>query len=327
MKRLLVILGPTATGKTDTALYLAKKFSGELVSCDSRQVYVGLDIGTGKLPSGIWNMEYGRWKKGKGWWEIDGVKIWMYDVVNPLVQYNVASYVQNAVKVVRGIRERGELPIIVGGAGLYLKALINGLPSLSIPVDKKLRRKLEQLTVSQLQERLKENSAERWERMNYSDRQNPRRLIRAIEILKSSKLKYQNLNVQLKSQNVNVLKIGLIAKKEILHRRSDERVIRRIKQGMIEEAERLVKDGVSLYRMRQLGLEYGVLADFLEGKIKTRKELIKILQGRIHGYIKRQLTWFNNPSASSGYINWFDIENKKTPDKIENLVRKWYDSF
>src|SRR3989338_6389170 len=100
MNKLLVILGPTATGKTDLALSLAKKLDGELVACDSRQVYVGLDIGTGKLPSGRWKMEDGRWKKGRGYWEMDGVRIWMYDVADPKKQYTVYDYVKDANKVI-----------------------------------------------------------------------------------------------------------------------------------------------------------------------------------------------------------------------------------
>ena len=125
--RLLVIIGPTATGKTDLALKLADKFDGELIAADSRQVYRGLDIGTGKLPGGEWKMDDGRWKKGKGFWEVDGVKIWMYDVAGLKTRYTVADFVKEAENVIEDILRRGKLPIIVGGTGFYVKALVEGL--------------------------------------------------------------------------------------------------------------------------------------------------------------------------------------------------------
>lgn len=321
MKKLLVILGSTATGKTDLALSLAKKFNGELVSCDSRQVYRGLDIGTGKMPSG----NNGQLKKGRGFWEIDEIKIWVYDVVSPKKQYTVADYVKDASGVVRDVEGRRKLPIIVGGTGFYLKALVEGLSNLAIPVDKKLRKELEQLTVSQLQEKLKEISFERWERLNDSDSNNPRRLVRAIELELGKRNKGGQGNQGL-AKGFDILKIGLNASREILYQRSDERVINRIKQGMIEEAERLNRGGLSLRRMRQLGLEYGILADFLDGNIKNQDELIEIMQFKIHGYIRRQLTWFKNPSTCSGSICWFDITDKDFSSQVEKLVRQWYDS-
>ena len=185
MKKLLVILGPTATGKTDLALYLAKKFNGELVSCDSRQIYGGLDIGTGKMPSNS-TYEVKRIRPCRsndiGYWEIDGIKIWMYDVVSPKKQYSVADYVKDADRVIGEIRAKGKLPIIVGGTGLYLKAIFEGLPNLAIPVDKKLRNRLAKLSKAELQEKLKKVSPEKWESLNQSDRENSRRLIRAIEL-------------------------------------------------------------------------------------------------------------------------------------------------
>src|SRR3989338_8125799 len=129
MKKLLVILGPTATGKTDLAINLAKKFNGELIACDSRQVYKGLDIGTGKYPA-----QYKKLKKGEGFWEIDGIKIWMYDKVFLNIQYTVFDYVKDAEIVIKDILDRGKLPIVVGGTGLYLRALSEELHNLSVPI-------------------------------------------------------------------------------------------------------------------------------------------------------------------------------------------------
>lgn len=310
-KEVLVILGPTATGKTDLALYLAQKFNGELISADSRQVYKGLDIGTGKIPNKVGNL-----KMEDRRWIVDGIAIHMYDVISPKRQYHVTHFVKDAEKVINGINKRKRLPILVGGTGLYIRALVDGLSNIYIPADKKLRKELENLTVGQLQEKLKALSKDRWGRMNYSDRQNPRRLFRAIELasIRAGKRK---------TQKYDVLRIGLIAPREVLYKGSDERVMSRIRQGMIEEANRLKKMGLSLKRMKQLGLEYGVLANYLEGQINNREELIKNIQGKIHGYIRRQLTWFKKEKD----VNWFDITRSDTVSKVEKLVGIWYSHF
>ncbi|MDP3948101.1 MAG: tRNA (adenosine(37)-N6)-dimethylallyltransferase MiaA [bacterium] len=313
--KLLIILGPTSTGKTDLALYLAKKFNGELISCDSRQVYVGLDIGTGKMPGEEVEVE-----KGKGFWLLDGVKVWMYDMVDPKKQYTVADYVKDTSRIIEEIRKRGKLPIIVGGTGFYLKALLEGLSNLTIPVNLKLRKELEKLSLDELQKKLQEVSPQRWGEMNNSDRQNPRRLIRAIEIVILKDFSLVAQNGKDKNQD-DVLKIGLTAQREILYKRIDERVVARINQGMINEAERLHKAGLSLKRMRQLGLEYGVLADYLESKITSEQELIEILQGKIHGYARRQITWYKKEKN----VIWFDVTDRLCVNKVEELIGKWYD--
>ena len=320
MNKLLTILGPTATGKTDLAIDLAKKFNGELISADSRQVYIGLDIGTGKMPgNGQLRIDNGQLKKGKGFWKIGGIKIWMYDVVNPQKQYNVARFVRDAQKVIEDVIKRGKLPILVGGTGLYIKALIEGIPTLAIPFDAKLRSKLTTFSLDKLQEKLHKLSIAKWQSLNESDRKNPRRLVRAIEIIT---MQPHKKNVNLKLVSYNILKVGLTAKREVLYQRIDEKVVSRIKQGMIDEAGKLYSQGLTLKRMKQLGLEYGVLADYLKGKIQTIDELIKILQGRIHAFVRRQLTWFKKEKN----VNWFDITNLDYSNKIEKLVRSWYDS-
>ena len=173
-----------------------------------------------------------------------------------------------------------------------------------------------------LQNKLQEISPQRWKKMNYSDRQNSRRLVRAIEIIQNSNLKIQTSKLQFKTKNYDVFRIGLIASKEILYERVNERVVSRINQGMIEEARRLYENGLTIERMKQLGLEYGVLADYLDGKIKTRDELIQIMQNKIHRFVRRQLTWFKKEND----VNWFDIEDKNYFSKIEKVVAKWYDS-
>lgn len=311
-EKLLVILGPTATGKTDLALKLAKKFNGELVSCDSRQVYKDLNIGTGKAPS------IGNWKIYNGRWIIDGVNLWMYDVVDPKVQYSVAVYVKDAKKIIKNILNKNKLPIIVGGSGLYLKAILEGLPNLAVPVDKNLRKNLEKLSLEKLQKKLQELSSKKWEAMNNSDRQNSRRLVRQIELSFTSDGGPLALS-EAEGKRL-LLKIGLTASRDILYQRVDKRVLARIDQGMVEEAKRLYRAGLSLQRMKSLGLEYGVLADYLSKKIKSMDELIKIMQGKIHRFVRSQLTWFKKEKN----INWFNITDLNYIEKVENKVRKWY---
>lgn len=331
MGKLLVILGSTATGKTDLALSLAKKFNGELVSCDSRQVYKGLDIGTGKYPSakGTPRLRMGQEvKREKGYWEIDRVRIWMYDVVSAKKQYTVADYVKNADSAVSDIMRRNRLPIVVGGTGLYMKVLLHGLPNLSIPVDQKLRKSLEALSKEELQKKLQILSRTRWDEMNQSDRENPRRLIRAIELAKALDIFSPAGPIMSEGDEAGItypstLNIGLIAKREVLYKLADERVIDRINQGMVEEAKKLYANGLSLKRMRQLGLEYGVLADFFEGRIKNRDELIKIMQRKIHDFIRRQVTWFKKERD----VSWFDVTENGYIKKIEKMVGFWYDNL
>lgn len=311
--QLLIILGPTSTGKTDLALSLAKKFNGELISCDSRQVYKDLDIGTGKLP----NLDV-EVKKCDQFWELDGVKVWMYDVVDFKKQYTVSDYVKDADEVLEKIIESGKLPIVVGGTGLYLKALLYGFDDLSIPVNLRLRKQLETLTLQQLQNKLNKLSSVKWKSLNNSDKNNPRRLIRYIELIimmpKRKVLKNKKKN------KFDILKVGLTARKEFLYKKIDERVYKRIDQGMIEEVKKIHQKGLSFQRMRNLGLEYRILAEYLLGQMESEKELIKILQLKIHQYLKRQLTWFKKEKD----VLWFDITKRDFSKMVEKRIAKWY---
>lgn len=325
MKKLLVILGPTSTGKTDIALQLASKFQGELISCDSRQVYRGLDIGTGKLPgSGRWaargeprrRREVRRENKK---WEVGGINIWMYDVVNPKVQFTVKDYVEQAQVVMADIQKRRKLPIIVGGTGLYLKALLEGLSNLDIPVDSRLRGELQALTLTELQGKLKQLSPAKWASLNNSERNNKRRLLRSIELILMNPYRRTSQKSPPKTR-LAILKIGLTAPRPFLYKKIDLRVVSRIKQGMIEEAKRLHRQGLSLERMRELGLEYGQLANLLEGKINEDQFVLR-LQTKIHQYAKRQLTWFKREKE----IFWFDV-SESFYKKVEKLVSVWYDA-
>jgi tRNA dimethylallyltransferase len=302
MKKVLVILGPTATGKTDLALRIASSVQGELVSCDSRQVYKGLDIGSGKDLS-----LFGE------------IPVWMLDVADPKTQYTVFGYIKQAETVIEDILKRGKLPVIVGGTGFYLKALLEGLPNLQIPVNEKLREELRGLSKNELQEKLQSLSPAGWQKLNRSDKQNPRRLIRSLELESMNPYVKTSQKSKIKGQNWDVLKIGLTAPQEILKKMIFDRLIKRIDQGLIEEGEKLHKSGLSFKRMKELGLEYGMLAMLLGGEI-NKEQFINRLSVKINQYAKRQMTWFKREKQ----VNWFDIRDQNLVQKVANKVESWY---
>jgi len=340
INRLLVICGPTATGKTALGMELAKKFNGELVSADSRQVYKGMDIGTGKdLPKfSIFNFQFSIDKKQIGYFLLEEIPVWLYDVVEPDYRFNVADYVECATQVIQDIWRRKKLPILVGGTGFYIKALIDGIESLGIPPDWELREKLRNLEIKKLREILREIAPERLAKMNESDRNNSRRLIRAIEIAReipNSKFQIPNKSqipcLSGKQANLkfeNVLFVGLTAPYKVLYERIDRRVEERVKQGIIEEIQKLLKKGYN-WENSALGATIGYRewrqyfknSQFAIRNSQLREEIIRRWKFAEHAYARRQMTWFKKDKR----IHWFDISQKKWQDKIENLVKKWID--
>lgn len=297
MNKLLVICGPTATGKTIAAISLAKKFNGELISADSRQIYKGMDIGTGKdLPF--------------------NTKIWLYDVINPDEEFSVANYHELAWEIIEKIWQRKKLPILVGGTGLYIKAIIDGIDTLGIPENRKLREELENKDVGYLQKKLNEINPHRLEKMNDSDRNNPRRLIRAIELSINKKTITNNKN---KAVKPDFLMIGLTAPRKDLYKRIDERVGKRVKQGIIKEIKELLGKGYGWNLPSMSGLGYRQWKEFFEGK-ETKNEAIQKWKYAEHAYLRRQLTWFKKDKR----IIWYDIRKGDYDDKIVALVSSWY---
>ena len=295
-KAMLIIYGPTATGKTDLAINLAKKYNGEIISADSRQVYKSLDIGTGKV-----SFE-SKIERHRGYWIVDGVKINGFDIVNPGEQFTAANFVYYANNSIIRIVKQKKLPIIVGGTGFYIKALIDGIESMGIPADQKLRKQLEKLSVADLFKKLTKTDPKRAKSMNNSDSQNPRRLIRAIEIAQTSltpglrKVASKHIpGVSLVNghlSDVNCLLIGLTAPNDYLYSRADKWLETRLKHGMIQEIENLLKNSVNQNWFDNLGLEYHWLSRYLSGKIE-RDKAIERLKGDIHKFIRRQKTWFS----------------------------------
>lgn len=316
VRKTLVIYGPTATGKTNLALALAKKFNGELISADSRQVYKGLDIGTGKVSFGS------KVEKHHGYWIVDGVKIHGFDLVNPGKNFSVTDFLNNTSASLIQISEAHKLPIIVGGTGFYIKALIDGLETIGIPADKKLRHKLEGLSAVSLYEKLLGVDPQRAKSMNESDSQNPRRLIRAIEIaIHSQKHKTRNQKQTVNGQlsNVNCLLIGLTAPNSYLYERVDRWLSERLNRGMIEEVKNLLAKKISPKWLDNLGLEYRWITRFLLKEI-SYDVAIERLKGDTHSFIRHQKTWFNKFPR----IYLFDIAKASWRSKLEKTVKDWY---
>jgi len=330
MNKLLVICGPTATGKTSLGINLAKKFDGEIVNADSRQVYRGMDVGTGKDLNkfSIFNFQFSIKKKLRvGYYLVDKIPIWLLDVVKPDYRFSVADYINCAVPVITDIWVRGKLPILVGGTGFYIKALIGGIDTMGIEPDWGLREKFQSASwrtkIPKLQEFLKRVDIERFNRMNRSDRNNPRRLIRAIEIAKkvqSSKFKVQNQKKGLNLAKENVLMVGLRAPYKTLYKRIDERVEKRLKQGLLKEIRKLVSKGYA-FNNSVLGttLAYREWREYFKND-KLKKDIVQKWKYDEHHYARRQMTWFRKEKR----INWFDITTDNFLQNVEKLVRKWY---
>lgn len=293
MNNLLVILGPTATGKSDLAVKIAKKYNGEVISADSRQVYKGLDIGSGKIT-----------KK-----EMRGVKHYMLDVISPKSVFSVAQFKKKTEKIITDIHKRGKLPILCGGTGFYISTVVDGLTFPEVKANNVLRNKLEKQTTEKLLETLKKLDPERAENIDIKNRV---RLIRAIEIAKE----LGSIPKVKKDSKYNVLEIGLDWPDEILRKRIHDRLLKRMKLGMLKEVENLhKKEKVSWKRLESLGLEYRYLALFLQNKI-DRKEMLEELETKIWQFAKRQRTWFKR----DGRIKWF---NPKDVNKIEKEVKRF----
>ncbi len=296
MNKLLVICGPTATGKTALAVKFAKQLNGELISADSRQVYCGMDIGTGKDRDSL-----------------HGIPIWMYDLVNPDEAFNVSKYRQLATQAIEDIEKRGKLPIIVGGTGLYITSLIYPF-TVTVEPNIELRARFSSYSKEELQKKLQEVSKSYWEEMNQSDRQNPRRLIRKIEIAEGKKQEMQH-----KQSVYNVCQIGLQLNMALLYKRIDDRVMKRVEEGVEEEINKLLKNGYTWSLPAMSGLGYRQWKQYFDGT-QTKEETIERWKFDEHGYARRQMTWFRADKT----IHWFDVTKHDVAKEIESVVTSWY---
>lgn len=267
-----IIVGPTAVGKSDFAVDYALKHDGEIISADSRQVYKGLDIGTGKI-----TME-----------EMKGVPHHLLDVADPKENFNVGKFKDLAEKAIKDISSREKLPIICGGTGFYIDAVVNNITYPDVPHNENLREKLEEKSAQELFEILKKLDNSYALSLNNSEQNNPQRLMRSIEIA-TALGKVPKIKEEESPYEVTWIKLELPDTE--LKERIQKRLLKRIENGMIEEVENLHKNGLSWERMEEFGLEYRYVSRYLR-KLITKEEMMEQLKNEIWHYAKRQMLWF-----------------------------------
>ena len=283
----VVVLGATATGKTALAVKLAHAKHGEIISADSRQVYRGLDLGTGKDLQ-----EYG------------SIPYHLIDVCDLSREFTVFHFQQEVYRIFPQLIEKDALPIIAGGTGLYLDAILRGYELIPVPEDPALRKELASKTLPELQDML---IALKPDIHNKTDLEQPDRLVRAIEIARYRQEHPESAAVHL--HNVPPIKpkiYGISFERSILRERIRRRLIARIDAGMIEETEQIHAQGYSWDRLESLGLEYRFTAQYLQGKIETKEAFIDQLYRAIGQFAKRQETWFRRMARNGIEIEWID---------------------
>lgn len=301
--KIIVILGPTSSGKSDVAIRLAKKFNGEIISADSRQIYREMDIGTGKIT-----------KKEQGM-----VKHWMIDIISPKTQFSAAQFKRKANKIIPDILKRGKIPIICGGTGFWIKAIVDNVAYPEVKPDWKLRNKLRNKPTQELFEMLKKLDPQRAKSI---DKNNKVRMIRAIEICKKLK-KVPSLPPEEMSQsdregkNYKFIQIGIRLTKEKLQKNIKKRLKKRFEAEMIEEVELLKKQGLSWKKIQSFGLGYFWIPKYLNGEIKTKEELFKKVFQAEKDYAKRQMTWFRKDER----IKWIE-KYKEIEKEISSFLDK-----
>lgn len=337
-KKILIICGPTATGKTAFAYDIALDLDGELVSADSRQVYKEMDIGTGKdIEEKIFcknlKIEINLNNKLIKYvpYLYKSIPIWLYDIVQPNEDFSVAHYEKIAQKTINNILKRNKIPIIVGGTGLYIQSFISPIETNYIPPDTKLRNQLEKLSLKELVNKLKKVFPDMWKTLNESDVHNPRRLIRKFEIQKfltnpqNRRIPNRTIN-----QNNDIMIIGLFCENSIIYQKIDKRVDKRIKQGMLQEIQKLLRNGYDWdlpamsslgYRQwKELFINNEIISPF-ENQFKIQS-IIQQWKYDEHAYARRQMTWFKKRAG----INWVDTSNYDEIKKIKNSIMKWYNT-
>lgn len=291
--KILVIVGPTASGKTSLSIELAKQFNGEVISADSRQVYRGLDIGSAKVSKE----------------EMDGVPHHLIDIADPNDTYNASDFKRDAEKAVNDILSRGKLPIICGGTFFYIDALLNKISLPEVEPDEALRTELEEKSVGELLSILEKLDPVRASNI---EKDNKRRLVRAIEIA-------ETLGVvpppQLTDSPYEVLTIGLgvdmATHGEVLKKRIEER----LDIGMVEEVENLVKVGVTHDKLDSFGLEYRYISRYLQGQMGY-EDMIEELSIKSRQFAKRQMTWLKREQS----IKWFERGDKHIVDVVKDYL-------
>jgi len=282
---LLVVTGPTASGKTSLAASLAAKLKGEIISADSRQVYRGMNLGTGK--------DYDDYV-------VDGVQIpyHLVDIAEPGYKYNVFEFQRDFHTIYTSLKMRNTFPVVCGGSGMYADSIITGYKMFEVPPDSGLRIELEKKPMEELREILATYKSLH----NTTDIDTKKRVIRAIEIehFNRSKGKTQN-----DFPRFNSLVIGVLPDRDLRRRKITERLMQRLDAGMVEEVKKLIDSGVSTDTLIYYGLEYKFITLYLTGKT-SYDSMVRDLETAIHQFAKRQMTWFRGMEKRGIKINWID---------------------
>jgi tRNA dimethylallyltransferase len=285
LPKLVVVLGPTASGKSGLGISLAQRFDGEIVSADSRQVYRGLDIGTAKITPEEQLL----------------VPHYVLDVADPRQVYTVAQFQRDAIAAINDILEREHQPFLVGGSPHYIQAVVDNLDIPRIEPQPELRAQLENHPLPELLTQLEQLDPQSAATI---DRNNPRRVIRALEVnLISGKPFSQQRNMA--KPLYRSLLLGIEWPREVLYRRIDARVDERMRQGMVHEVQKLLDEEVSHERLEALGLEYRYISRLLRGEFRDEDEMVERLKYAIHDFTRRQLTWYRKDKR----IVWIEGED------------------
>ena len=280
---LITILGPTATGKTKLAAQLANKFNGEIISADSRQVYKGMDIGTGKDISD---------------YIVDGNKIpyHLIDIVEPQIEFNLYLFITNFKEALKKIISKNKKPFLVGGTGLYISSIVQDYQIKKADFSENNIRKLSFLSIEELRSLLLKLKSSHHNKTDLLDKD---RIIKAILVAVSQE------NSLLTDIKINSLVIGVKFERSEIKKRITERLDKRLREGMIEEVKKLIDAGISYERLLQLGLEYKFIALHLKGEL-SYDEMFQKLNSAINAFAKRQMTWFRKMEREGVKINWID---------------------
>jgi tRNA dimethylallyltransferase len=298
---LLVVLGPTASGKTELAVRLAGRIGGEIISADSRQVYRGMDLGTGK--------DLSQYRIGE-----TIVPCHLIDILDPEDEFSVFAYQQLFYRCFQEITGRINIPLLVGGTGLYIEAVIRGYRMPAVPENSELRGELDGEGIESLSRRLLAISSEVHNKTDLLER---KRLIRAIEIAEFAR---DNPYHAANRTPICPLVIGIRREREALRRMITARLHARLAKGLIDEVRGLHEKGIGWERIDSFGLEYRYIGRYLQGRM-IREEMIQTLNTRIHQYAKRQETWFKRMERNGVRINWIDeADDSKALALIDRLT-------
>lgn len=301
-EKLVVIIGPTAVGKTELSIKLAEQFEGEIISGDSMQVYRGMDIGTAKAEPH----------------QLARVPHHLIDIISPAEEYSVAIFQESATRLITEINQRGRLPFLVGGTGLYIESVTHRFQFAQSAQDPELRERLQRMAESEgveaLHARLAAVDPITARRLHPND---VKRVIRALEIYESTGYKMSDYQHRAQQSPYDLLMIGLTMEREKLYQRINQRVDQMIEAGLVEEVRGLLDQGYDASLVSMQGLGYKELIPYLYGEITLEKAIHDIKQRTRH-FAKRQLSWFRRMKE----IQWFDLTDPARREEVEQTIKQ-----